>query len=628
MLSAAGISALDLEPGMALSDLMSHMVGTDMVANPIEARHELRQEAVGTQSKASELIDFPKIGPPAHTPLNVVQSAIEATASLTLSSEPGTSRSSDATEWFGNRIRENLPGTVQPNSSEVAPQIAGTVQQNLIHLQQFATTKKSSSEITAVKEIDGRAFQRESIAERLSDDFDPPLATGIQRFSSTFVMPDAKNLLERDFDADQSQFLRQLRDNLRNPAGMEHDSIRVFSDPAGGFVNIQRIHSQTSPFSVDQFAAWDERLLEARPFVGFGQLGSLIDSESVGSIWSAYSMAKGPERLAETVMPDLLESPQSPFSDGEGGFVDVLVHDSVMLMDWSIDSFNRVPASHDQRAGSAPAGTSGIMEIIPSTETALKGSFATIFDTLDRFVPSAFGNKTEGGFVDLDGAPGTYSRLSGELEHNPALKPPWSSDKLESVDSIWRAIGDGSEPGTEARVTQDENRQAGRHSVGRNATEGTATRWALATNSEEGGMIELVAVDFAKTNSDRFSVASPELATKESSDDADEIRMDKGVALFQAFELATVPTQSGRETSDTPKEPKEVGAPVEAAVLTSTNDVPSPKQSASAERESGELDRRAAAMPSIISVAAVLSTVNGVWQEGPLEKRNRYIRTI
>ncbi len=647
MLSAAGVFSPELDPGMATPDMVSGIAGADMLANPIEVWSDLGQDAVAAHTNDAGRIDFSKIDPTDQTPATIIRSAVKTMPVVLPSSGAGAGGKADSTVWFKGRVPEDYPGSTQPYSGQIVWQVDGTVEDGIIDLQRVINPAVSVSEFGSVETIDGRWPSRFLIVQPSPDTIDLTFVDGNQRWSSSYMVSGVGSSLEPDFDPDRSQPSSRLPDDPWNRAGTDHDSGRDFKDPEGGFVHILRMDSEARSFSANRATDLNARPPEAAELANLDRLNAVTNSGLVGNVSQAFSMIAEPKLLTEAITPELWENSGRTPSDADGG----LAHDTAVLTESSIERSSPAFTSPDQRTDSVLDRTSGVSETSPLVRSAPNGGLAAVFGAHDRFMSSVFGGGTDGDLIDFDWASNSHSGLPGQSEYNPAPRPSWRSDELGSVDPIWKSIGNESEPGTRTRVVQDESPQAGNQAAGHEATGRVEASRALAIDSEEGGMIELVAANLSETDSDRLSVAALEIAAQETTGDGDKIRMDKGVALFQAFELATVPVQGGREASDTPEEPIEVGVPVQAAALTSMNHRPSPKESASADgksdvpvqaavltstdrrpspkesasavRESGRPEYRAAAIPSVVSAAAFLAAIGGFWQARPAAKQDR-----
>jgi hypothetical protein len=128
-----------------------------------------------------------------------------------------------------------------------------------------------------------------------------------------------------------------------------------------------------------------------------------------------------------------------------------------------------------------------------------------------------------------------------------------------------------------------------------------------ASHQEEGGTIDLVEAALVRQE---LTDAQPRTPGGEAPLDAQDIRMDKGVGLFQAFELSTVPTQDPKQPTLTTADEGQLLAPPEAGASASGTFAPVRNVSEAVSKESDrQPGRHAAALPS--AIVALLLTAAG-----------------
>jgi hypothetical protein len=309
----------------------------------------------------------------------------------------------------------------------------------------------------------------------------------------------------------------------------------------------------------------------------------------------------------------------------EGGFVELPAYNFALSGDWQVDW------AGSEGAGSAQDGAVHLTGPVTAVDAARNDASSTAVVARDSTRPLALENTTEGGFVDVGTVPGTLPSLSGRRGRISTGRSPWDADEqdmLESVwkdagdeegtpwwnseeqdwgESIWRGLGKEDEPADETGAAEEDHPQIDEHSAAGDESEEAAQGVPWAFRGEEGGMIELAA---AFPGADSSAAVGEELSLR-----AKDIRMDKGVGRFQAFELATVPAQHVDELHVTAAELSEPVPPAVETASTSTSDAPAAEASASASRErSDQLAHRAAALPLVV-LASLVTAIDERRQE-------------
>lgn len=164
---------------------------------------------------------------------------------------------------------------------------------------------------------------------------------------------------------------------------------------------------------------------------------------------------------------------------------------------------------------------------------------------------------------------------------------------------------------TEAGLAQDGDASSDQPGKGGNLQDAAAEpAWAM--NSSEGGMIEFEAAGLSPSGTPRTLVAI--MAGAQS--------VDKGLALFHAFELASLPAQSLDAEGTVAVSLEDM--PPEAAVLPTDSDASSWQETA---RHLQRWDSRTAQQASLsaVGIVALLAAVDVVHLEGGTPERERPI---
>jgi len=383
------------------------------------------------------------------------------------------------------------------------------------------------------------------------------------RFPSSFAPPGGSDLVQRRADREASSFFDRAPDPFANTHALDVFALRNNRGSEGGFVTIKSIRPELDLRAVDHILAMRKPFLGASPLMRLGRFSALE------STWLDAS---------------------------EGGFVTLAAQEAIVSTNSNVDLAGRMGA--------------GLTATVPSFENVAHDTPPALIGPLDGTRSSSWDGETEGGFVDIDVEHEASSLWLERTDHTPTVTLPWDSEGLDSVDSIWSALGDEIEPLERNHVGRGDDRQVSEHAVGESDSEDVAqdSRWAF--HSEEGGMIELAAAVLSAESSDALE-ASLGATGEEPSTAHEAIRMDKGIGLFQAFELATVPTEHVDGSQVSSFEASEVDPPADVTASRSPDDGPAAEHSAACNGESTEqLVQSAAAIPTIVVVASLMSSVD------------------
>jgi len=214
---------------------------------------------------------------------------------------------------------------------------------------------------------------------------------------------------------------------------------------------------------------------------------------------------------------------------------------------------------------------------------------------------------SEGGFIDI--AP-------------DAETPSRSSEPWDTGDPARSGLGEEAESRDAARIAKDDDPQASKRSSGSDALEDATEGSGGSSKSPEGGMIELAAAFLPTDGSSRVSGPSSGAAGGDQFTGDKEIRMDNGVALFHAFELATAPNLQGDRPNSAWTEGSQSG-PLETTAPPANPDSAAGAEAASAEKKpEGQPVQRAGVLQAI-AVASFLAALDRVHQEERFAERRR-----
>lgn len=166
----------------------------------------------------------------------------------------------------------------------------------------------------------------------------------------------------------------------------------------------------------------------------------------------------------------------------------------------------------------------------------------------------------EGGFIDIAPHASSLTKNSEAAPTEQSLRNFETQDGGEPSRDGSRWGGDSLE-GT--RVAEDGPAEASRGDVAVDLPEDAAQDPTRSSESAEGGMIVLAAAGSSSSTSTRDPRSSPPAADAGEIAGGKEVPTDHGVALFQAFELATSPAQQGDRSNSAWVETSQSGLPLE-----------------------------------------------------------------
>jgi len=213
------------------------------------------------------------------------------------------------------------------------------------------------------------------------------------------------------------------------------------------------------------------------------------------------------------------------------------------------------------------------------------------------------GDEAEGGLINIDTANETSSLSSNRTTSDKdfTVEASRDTDEWRSLDSIWSSLGRGSElaeDGTFADELNERNPEEDGQLDEASQADEARRNSSWAAYSEEGGMIELVAAGSSQGHTS-WHPARPEEVKPTPSTEAGDIPMDAGVGMFQAFELATAPSQPFGESDTTSSDDD---PQTETTASTADESPPVEQSAAVAEGSADQSGQRAAAVPAVIVV--------------------------
>ena len=432
-----------------------------------------------------------------------------------------------------------------------------------------------------------------------------------------------------------------------HPAGPQAPSFEIWADREleGGFVSMEYVRSEPN-LPPDEFSALREHFIE--PFALTPPNGLLAprDPTPPDGDWLRSPIAHQRATRLVGLTLDLLPISEEISMPSEGGFVQLPAYNLALVADWQVDW------AGPERLGSAQAGEFDLTGTDSMFDAARNDASHTAVLGRDLTRPNTLENTIEGGFVDVGIVPDTLSSLSGRSGRISTGKSLWDSAEQDVLDSVWTDSADeeenllwdserqdwdesiwsdlGREYGSvyETDIAGDDDPQVDEHSASDDESDESAQRFHRVFYGEEGGMIELGAVSSTAASSRAQAVASA-TDSDDLSLEAKDIRMDKGVGRFQAFELATVPAQYVAESDMTSAELTEPVRPAVETASTSTSDAPPTEASASASRERSEpLVHRAATLPTIVLLASLATAIDAVPQEATFRDQKPRSRSL
>ncbi len=386
------------------------------------------------------------------------------------------------------------------------------------------------------------------------------------------------------------------------------DASRTIPEPEGGFIDTARFSAETGNHLGDQ--VFDARELAPRagmlPPVDPWMAPREFDTPQMA--WLHPSASARQEAAVGRLALGSLEVSRDADSLSQGGETSLPAYEWIAWMDSGMESAARERARLAPSLGFEQSAAIDVVELAPRLEPALNDPVLSSPGVVDR--PRRFGVEVEaeGGLVDIDGAADAASE-SFEL-----ARPRWTRD------TFWHR--EEQDPGDSLVEDQDGENEAlaGDPAAARQSAESVqsgraAQRLGLPIESDEGGMIELVAAVVTATEPTHTAKVLPRSDDQHPSHPGGSIRMDSGVALFQAFELATVPTQHVHPSGSSSEQSGETGLPAGSPPATSTLDGTPAQESLSTSGTSEEQPEGRHSAASLVVVASLVVAVDRLRQE-------------
>ncbi len=239
-----------------------------------------------------------------------------------------------------------------------------------------------------------------------------------------------------------------------------------------------------------------------------------------------------------------------------------------------------------------------------STETLLDNDLTTSSD-LSTGVTSSTGLEewSEGGLIDI--SEGSSSFSDDDSEALPSWLRTSVSEPVERgvVDLLWGRYRDrtSEQSETEEDSSEQKEQRSDQDSRGEEGKDAPAKISDVVFESSEGGMIELSMVSYP-------SVPSPTVKTAH--DRAERVSIDRGLAFYQAFELATSPLHSHESAEATEASHENVDSSADPALTTSAAEAAT-SDTASQTVAANQHHAAAAPVIMIVSMASSLGKTSG-----------------
>ena len=578
MLSAAKMAVLASIADSAPGDLQPSVIDKVPLAKAVQGEHSLLQVNANIHHGLSELADTV---PHSARLASVIQPGIE-TRTVHFS-EAGDVRDRIAS------VENALGG--QDTRSFAPPEWEGSIDT-------FAASWPTGMEHAFP--VPGKGLAHDSTLAP------PPISR--TAYASIFQSLGRSDLTEHRSESTTSNHADQRGERLAATTGIDTSAIRPRLNLEGGFTPIGPDYSRTGPIAPIPFFATLEGLTTRGPA---SRLRELYETGKP-AVFDRVSFDVGLYRKSVVSTLDSPTTSTNVLSSYEGGLVNLTAHGTLGVTDLYSAPSSRAaedvvtvgetaPASHTQSWLTMPNGD-------PSSNLYDSNAMADPLNPLSRVRLSVPDGEAEGGLINIDTASETSTLSSGQTasDRNTTVEASRQTGEWRSLDSIWSSLGRGNEladDSTFADELDEQDTEGDGHLDESDEVRGVrrSSRWAAY--SEEGGMIELVASAYPTAGSSQAHTSwqpSRSEGKPTPSAEAGDIPMDAGVGLFQAFELATAPTQpvdeSGSVSNDT--EP-----PTETTASAAADEDPPVEQSAAVVEGSAEQStQRAAAVPAVIIV--------------------------
>jgi hypothetical protein len=285
----------------------------------------------------------------------------------------------------------------------------------------------------------------------------------------------------------------------------------------------------------------------------------------------------------------------------------------ITLAAYSLLGLTDTPSTHSvytETARQSQTAAAGL-----ATDTTLGSGGSSRSQPAAGIATPPFDSWTEGGLIDVGQNSSTFSdRESGTL-------PTWLRSSLSR--SIERDVVDllgervrklATDSGEDDRAEQGD-RQPNKTSSGNRNAENSSPASAIALETCEGGMIELAAVSTTGGAGCQATRASDPVA-KAGHDRAENIRIDRGLGLYRAFELASSLARPVEESNSAGDGRNAAATETESTLTATTADAPAAETSGATPAARSD-QHHAAAAPVVL----VMSLVFGM--TGAPEERNR-----
>ncbi len=285
----------------------------------------------------------------------------------------------------------------------------------------------------------------------------------------------------------------------------------------------------------------------------------------------------------------------------DGGLINLVTYSLLGLMDSSSTCSTWTGAARHPQTVATDASDLAAHAIFKGI-----ASHSELTDGIDA--SAAADEWPEGGLIDL----GQISPAFSDEESGPLpswLRSPLSQSVDEDiVDLLWgRADSLVAEPG-EAEGTEQNERPSEEASPDDENSENSEANSSVASDSSEGGMIELAAVSSTANVCWMTDDTSGPVA-KAVPNSAENIRVDRSLGLYRAFELATSLSEPAAASESAWNGQDAASAESGSNLTSATADTPAAETSAAA--QAAPSDQHHAAAAPVILIVSLASSIAG-----------------
>jgi len=231
----------------------------------------------------------------------------------------------------------------------------------------------------------------------------------------------------------------------------------------------------------------------------------------------------------------------------------------------------------------------------------------------------------EGGFIEI--APHASPSLAKDAEAARSGQSVGDSEARDAEETGRKGLRRTEESLDATQIAEEDPARATGQSV---AVEGPAVASQAPlrpSESAEGGMIELAAIGLPSSGSTRDPRSSPSAGAPGDLSAGEAVPVDQGVALFQAFELATAPAQQGVRPDSAWVEASQSDLPLETSLPPQgTDPLSAEKSPPPGDGPEAEGPQRAGVLQAV-AIASSLVVIDKARREAEMAERQRGGRT-